>query len=89
MLCRKVAIFCYGHTTIAERETELLEKFNIIDWQRPAEEYGHPVAQRQPFRAIVKVLIRDQTPFTAKMICYVILDWSITVNIGFQKTREL
>ena len=65
----KVAVFCYGHTTIAaERETELAEKFNIIDWQRPAEEYDRPAAQRQPFRAIVKALMHDQTPFTAKMI---------------------
>jgi Kinetochore Sim4 complex subunit FTA2 len=57
---RKVAVFCYGHTTIsAERETELVEKFNILDWQRPLKEYDHPVAQRQPFRTIVKALMHD------------------------------
>jgi hypothetical protein len=65
----KAAVFCYGHTIIAaERETELAEKFNIIAWQRPAEEDDRPVAQRQRLCAIIKALMHDQTPFNAKMI---------------------
>jgi hypothetical protein len=65
----KVAVHCYGHMTIAaDRETELAKRFNIMDWERPEEEYDSPVAQRQPLRAIVKALVDEKVPFTAKMI---------------------
>ena len=62
----KVAVHCYGYTTIpAEREEELNERFGILTWDRPTLEYAKPIARRQPFRAIVKELISENAPFTS------------------------
>lgn len=45
------------------------------DWQRPDEEYDLPSEQRQPFRAIVKELVNDNVPFTAKMLPQMLNDF--------------
>jgi Kinetochore Sim4 complex subunit FTA2 len=65
----KVAVRCYGFTSIpATREKELSIKFNINTWDRPAEEYSMNITQRQPFRAIVKELVRKDSRFTDKVM---------------------
>lgn len=67
----KVAVRCYGFTDVpADREEEISQTFNINidDWQRPAEEYKRPSFQRQPFRAIVKDLVRTEVCFTKAMV---------------------
>ena len=65
----KVAVRCYGFTAVsALQEVVLSETFGVSEWDRPLEQYSLPVAERQSFRAIVKDLIEDQTPFTKIMI---------------------
>lgn len=56
----KVAVSCYGFIGVpAEREDDLAAPpFEVDEWNRPEEEYESPTARRQPFRAIVKKLIR-------------------------------
>ncbi|MCJ1396296.1 hypothetical protein MMC18_009185 [Xylographa bjoerkii] len=58
----QVAVQCHGYMAVsAERETELMAlPFDIDEWNRPAEEYELPEAKRQPFRAIVKKLVRSR-----------------------------
>lgn len=55
-----IAVRCYGHMTIpAEREDELADPpFETDEWNRPEKEYDQPKHERQPFRAIVKELVR-------------------------------
>jgi len=73
----KIAVFCHGHISLpATLEGELAKQFQIDDWQRPEEEYEQPVAQRQPFRAIVKELVSDNVPFTAKMVPQMLKDFA-------------
>ncbi len=50
----------------AEREEDLAAPFDIdsSDWNRPEEEYGWPITARQPFRAIVKELVRSKKRLT-------------------------
>lgn len=65
----KVAVRCYGHLHLAaDLEQDLAKKFQVHDWHRPEEEYSLPVTRRQPFRAIVKELIRKDTPLSEKLI---------------------
>ena len=65
----KVAVRCYGFTAVsALQEVALSETFGVSEWDRPSEQYNLPVAGRQSFRAIVKDLIEDQTPFTEMMV---------------------
>ena len=64
----KVAVYCYGYITIsAEKEEQLDREFDVVDWDRPEEEYDKPVSQRQPFRAIVKDLVLKDIPLSAKI----------------------
>ena len=43
----------------ADREESMVAPpFEIDEWNRPEEEYSRPPVERQPFRAIVKQLIR-------------------------------
>lgn len=61
----KIAVQCHGYLTIpAAMEVELEKRFNIVIWDRPSEEYDKPVFKRQPFRALVKDLIREEENFT-------------------------
>lgn len=63
----KVAARCYGHITIPAEEGKLLwRKFDIHDWNRTNTDYGRPVSERQPFRAIVKELILKDVPLTGR-----------------------
>jgi hypothetical protein len=49
----------------------LLEKpipnpqINTSEWNRPEQEFDWPIARRQPFRAIVKELVKSKTRFRA------------------------
>ena len=63
----KIAVHSYGHITLpAAMEDELDRKFNIATWDRPDKDFDKSVSERQPLRAIVKELVRDNVPFTAK-----------------------
>ncbi|KAK3169301.1 hypothetical protein OEA41_008684 [Lepraria neglecta] len=63
----KVAVLCHGYITLpASVKEQLKRKFHISDWDRPGDEYSKPVSQRQPFRAIIKDLIQEDTPLTGK-----------------------
>ena len=71
----KVAVYCHGYLTIpAEREEELRQKYNVNDWDRPANEYAKAPHRRQPFRAIVKDLINEDGPFTEKVVKRILRD---------------
>src|SRR6266536_4288842 len=59
---RDIAVPCYGFLSIpAEWEEKLYRRFGVEAWERPDEEYSSE-SQRQPFRALVKELVRDDTP---------------------------
>jgi Kinetochore Sim4 complex subunit FTA2 len=59
-----IAVRCYGFMAVsAEREEELAAPPFDVDpgeWNRPEEEYEWPGTARQPFRAIVKELVRSK-----------------------------
>ena len=64
----KVAVHCHGYLMIpATKEAELQQRFGVTAWARPKEEYAKPARQRQPFRAIVKDLVTEDVPMTAKV----------------------
>jgi len=64
-----IAVRCYGYLTLpATIEDELHEKFDVVNWDRPDEEYERPTSERQPLRAIVKELVREDLTFTAKYL---------------------
>jgi Kinetochore Sim4 complex subunit FTA2 len=52
----------------------LERKFQIWDWDRPGDEYDKPASERQPFRAIVKELIQEDVPLTAKVADKILRD---------------
>lgn len=57
----------------AETERYLDQKFRVT-WDRPAEDCDKPIAKRQPFRAIVKELITDDTPLSQKVVNKMVKD---------------
>jgi hypothetical protein len=71
----KVAVRCYGYLMIpANREDELKERFGVTTWNRPDEEDLKPASRREPFRAIVKDLVTEDVPLTAKIAKRMLLD---------------
>ena len=71
----KVAARCYGYITIPAEEGKLFwRKFDIHDWGRPNADYGTPVSERQPFRAIVKELILKDFPLTGRVADRILRD---------------
>lgn len=79
----KIAVRCYGHLSIpAEREDELERKFRIKDWDRPDKEYAIPVAKREPFRAIVKELVREDEPLTQRAVKKMLKDLKKMRDLG-------
>lgn len=63
----KVAVRCYGYLMIpANREEELKDRYGVTNWNRPYEDYSKPASRRQPFRAIVKDLVTEDVPLTAR-----------------------
>jgi len=69
------AVRCYGYLMIpANKEDELRERFGVTSWNRPNKEYLEPISRRQPFRAIVKDLIIEDIPFTARIAKKMLLD---------------
>lgn len=76
----KIAVRCYGYLAIpAEREHELKQRFNVETWNRPDEEHA---SKRQPFRAIVKDLVLDTVPFTAKQVKKILGDLKRLRRLG-------
>ena len=64
-----VAVRCHGFTSVpADREREISEAFDIMDWNRPSDEYDRSISERQPLRAIVKDLRREEICFTKTMV---------------------
>ena len=64
----KVAVRCYGYLTFpAETERQLERDFQIDGFDRPSEEYMKPISLRRPIQAIVKELVREDDPLTAKI----------------------
>ncbi len=65
----KVAVRCHGYMRLSsEWEEKLSKQFGISDWKRPDEEYDQIESKRESFRAIVKSVIDDETPFTESMV---------------------
>ena len=65
----KVAVRCHGHMAIpATREEELDRRFEVYKWDRPENDSKLSVSKRQPFRAIVKDLIEDDSLNERKLI---------------------
>lgn len=65
----KVAVRCHGFTSVpAELEDYISEAFGVQDWNRPPEEYKLLDTQRQPFRAVVKDIVRVEVAFTKAMV---------------------
>jgi len=87
----KAAVRCYGHLHVAAaQETVLNETFDVSNWDRPDEEYGQAVSERQPFRAIVKELVTDTSPFREKMVARMLRDLRSLrkIRIYVQDIRE-
>ena len=79
----KIAVGCYGHLSIpAEREDELEQKFRVENWDRPDREYAIPVAKRQPLRAIVKELVREDVPLTQRIVKKMLKDLKKMRDLG-------
>ena len=63
----EIAIRCHGFLVLpAAEETNLKQRFQVATWDRPDEDYEKPIAQRMPFRAIVKELVKTKVEFTRK-----------------------
>lgn len=46
----------------------LCQKSYRLEWDRPGEDYGKPVSQQQPLRAIVKDLVLDDISWTQRLV---------------------
>jgi Kinetochore Sim4 complex subunit FTA2 len=65
---KPIAVGCHGFLSIpADKEEFFARRFDIVDWDRP-EDWLKDLTQRQPFRAIVKDLILEDTEVTEKAI---------------------
>ena len=63
----EIAVRCFGFLILpAAEETNFKQRFQVTTWGRPDEEYKKPIAQRMPFRAIVKELVQTEVEFTKK-----------------------
>ena len=63
---RDLVMTLFDTTNVKQDREGLLssDPFLAYDWNRPTEEYSWPIDERQPFRAIVKELVRNKTNFT-------------------------
>jgi Kinetochore Sim4 complex subunit FTA2 len=65
----RIAVRCHGFMAVSAKEEEILAappfQIDASEWNRPEQEYDWPVAQRQPFRAIVKQLVKSKIHFSA------------------------
>jgi Kinetochore Sim4 complex subunit FTA2 len=63
----KIAVRCYGFMAVSAKEEEVLAappfQIDTSEWNRPEQEYDWPVSARQPFRAIVKELVKSKSRF--------------------------
>ena len=61
----KVAVRWHGYLDIpAAREEELAQRFDVYEWDRPAEDTG---SKTKPLRAIVKDLVQDHNPLNERV----------------------
>lgn len=61
----EVAAFCHGYLTLPAEVEVLFDKdYPGLEWNRPSKEYRRPPSRRQPFRAILKDFIADQSPLS-------------------------
>ena len=78
-----IAVRCYGYLTLpAAIEDELEGKFDVATWDRPEEDFDKSISERQPLRAIVKELIRDDRPFIAKDVNKMLRDLKRLRRLG-------
>lgn len=71
----KVAVRCHGYLTLpAEIENQLRRDFDVQDWNRPDLDYAKPSSQREPFHAIVKDLVTEETQWTEKVVKKILRD---------------
>lgn len=65
----KIAVRCYGFMAVSAEEEEVLAappfQIDTSEWNRPEQEYNWSVAGRQPFRAIVKQLVKGKKRLSA------------------------
>ncbi len=79
----KVAINCHGYLTLpAEKEDQLRRDFNVANWDRPDDEYSRPASKREPFRAILKDLVTEDTLFTPKVAKKILRDLKRIRKLG-------
>ena len=79
----RIAVRCHGHMSVpAAVEEELARRFGVRTWDRPEEEYARPVPGRQPFRAVVKDLVREPVPWTHKVAKKMLKDLKAMRRLG-------
>ncbi len=79
----KVAVRCFGYLIFpAEIECQLERDFQIDGFNRPSDEYLKPVSLRRPIQAIVKKLVRQDDPLTAKAADKMLRDLKKMRSIG-------
>lgn len=63
----RVAVRCHGYTTIPfEKVCQLAERFDIQDWQSDEGKHQPARSESQPYRAVVKDLIRNDVKLTSR-----------------------
>jgi Kinetochore Sim4 complex subunit FTA2 len=64
-----IAVACHGFVSIpAIMESTFEKKFKVKSWNRPDDESSEPLANRQPFRALVKDLVEIDPPITKALL---------------------
>ena len=63
----KIAVGCYGFMAVSAKQEDVLAgppfEIDPSEWNRPEQEYDLPVTGRQPFRAVVKQLVKSKQHF--------------------------
>jgi hypothetical protein len=78
-----VAVRCYGYLMLpADKEDELRERFGVTSWDRPDEEYSELVSKRESLRTIVKDLVAEDVPLTARTAEKMLLDLEKMLELG-------
>lgn len=79
----KLAVHCHGYMTLpAAMEDELQRRFMITTWDRPTDDQEKPVSKREPLRAIVKNLVRENAAFEKKDIKKMLVNLKRLLKLG-------